>query len=72
MDDLKYQVTSLNIYSYGEEIIRRTRQEIWDMISQIFNEEWEFMNLMTVEMEVYKSTMNEIKKVNGTLRENTT
>ena len=34
VDDLKSQVTSLKIDSQGEDLLRRTTQEIWDIIAQ--------------------------------------
>ena len=37
VDDLKCQITSLKIDAQEEELLRRTTQEIWDKIAQLFN-----------------------------------
>ena len=45
----------------GEDPLRRIIQEFWDIIAQLFNEKWDFIELMTTEMETYKSKMKEMK-----------
>ena len=67
VDDLKSHVTYLKIDSQLEEIIGRNTQDIQGKNFEICNDQWEFMNIMTTEMDIYKSALGEIKQVNTTL-----
>ena len=51
------QVESLEMDEQGEDRLRRRIQELWYIIARIFNEKWDFIELMTTKMETYKSTM---------------
>ena len=54
-------VTSLYMDEQGEDPLRRNIQELWDIIAQLFNEKWDFLELMTTQIETCKSTMKEMK-----------
>ena len=54
VNDLKIQVTSLDMDAQGNQILRIKNQESWDRIIQLFNEKREFIELSTSKMETNK------------------
>ena len=63
MDNLKIQITSLQLYSQGEDLLRKIIEDLWDIVAQLFITKWDFCELMSEEMETYKTIKRDLRQV---------